>query len=256
MLLAICNRHVVAVACLSAVGAVILAPSIARAEMSGDDVLARMDSAHLAAKDQVATVEMTVADATGEARHLGMQLHTRGKQRRVAFLYPGDVKGIRVLTLSKEQMYVYLPAFRKVRRIASHVREQSMFGMDYTYDDMSTVTFRDSYNAKILRENDTAWVLDLTPKNPATAPYARLEVTISRANNLPSEIAYYSSDGKKARTETRWDYRCQNAVCVAYKTKMVDHSKGDHVTEVTIKDTQLNTGLADGVFSLRDLQRE
>lgn len=39
-------------------------------------------------------------------------------------------------------MYVYLPAFGKVRRIASHTKDQGFLGLTFSQDDMATTVTR------------------------------------------------------------------------------------------------------------------
>lgn len=223
--------------------------------LSAQDILKRVDAKAEGIKDQIAQMEMVVEDVGHEPRRLSMQVHMRGAQRRVNFLSPGDVKGLRVLTLSHDQTYVYLPQFRKVRRVASHSREQSMFGIDYNFEDAATSTLGDVYNAVLLSQNDKQWTLKLTPKAADESPYSMVEVDVLKANDEVAELRYFGKDGTKSKTEQRSDYTCQANACMARKTKMINHAKDDHWTEVNIRNMQLNTNFPDHVFSLRDLQR-
>ena len=50
----------------------------------------------------------------------------KGPKALTDFSAPADLRGTRVLVLGRTQMYIYLPAFRKIRRIASHVNQQSI----------------------------------------------------------------------------------------------------------------------------------
>ncbi|HET6345231.1 MAG TPA: outer membrane lipoprotein-sorting protein [Myxococcota bacterium] len=225
------------------------------ADLTAEEVLAKVEATGSGIKDQQITMEMIVQDVGHEPRHLGMQVYVRGAQRRVQFLYPGDVKGVRVLTLSREQTYVYLPAFRKVRRIASHTKDQSMFGSDYNFDDASTSSLREAYTAQVASQDDNQWVLKLTPKVAAESPYGSIEVDVQKSTFQIQELRYFSPTGTKLRTETRADYACKDGNCIARRTKMTNHAHDNHWTEVVIKDVQVNNNIPDQIFSLRDFQR-
>jgi hypothetical protein len=49
---------------------------------------------------------------------------------------PASEAGIAFLSLPDDLMYLYMPAFGRERRIASHVKNQSFAGTDFSYEDM------------------------------------------------------------------------------------------------------------------------
>ena len=221
----------------------------------GDAVIKKMDAALSRARDQTMEVEMVVADPGKATRRLLMQVHTRADKRRIRFLSPGDVKGLTMLVLTRTQMYVYLPAYRKIRRIASHVRAQTMFGADYNYDDMSTVSYGGVYLARTLTETKKHWTVRAALRPGQQSPYAKLEFRILKDNHLPDRIAYFNDQGKRVKSEVRGDYRCEKGVCGAWMMKMVDHTRNEHWTKLVRKSWALNSDFSDRIFSLRQLQR-
>lgn len=222
--------------------------------ISGNDILTLVDQQLEKTKSQVMVMDMAIEDRGHEPRRIGFQMHMRGEQRRIAFLYPGDMKGMRVLNLAADKTYVYLPAFRKVRRIASHLREQTMFGSDYTFDDFNTIGLHKAFEAAITGEDEQHWRLDATPRMPSEGGYKRIALQVNKSNNTVEELRYYNAAGAHVRTETRSDYTCTESGCAPRKSKMVDHRHDDHWTEVTIKDLRLNAPFSDQIFSLRALQ--
>lgn len=242
-------------ALLVAIALLLGAAPAARAE-SGAKLLRQMDSAQTRAKDQVFDYEMVIGDPGKSTRKIGMRVHVRGKdKRRMEFLYPGDVKGMKVLILSRSRMYVYLPAYRKIRRIASHMREQSLFGADYNYDDMSTVTYAGLYNAKLVGSNAKHHHLRLTPKSSGETSYGRIELWLRKKDMMPAKLVYYNAKGKKVKTETRTGYTCKQKICNATVMKMVDHRRNGHWTKMVRKSWKVNTGFPERIFSRRTLQR-
>jgi outer membrane lipoprotein-sorting protein len=232
-----------------------LAGVAAAADLTADEILVKVDAAGSGIKDEQALMEMVVQDPGHEPRHMMMQLYARGPQRRITFLSPGDVKGFRLLTLNREQTYVYLPAFRKVRRIASHVREQSSFGSDYNYEDASMTSFHEFWSPQLVSQDAAKWVLKITPKPGTESSYGAIELDVQKDTFQVHELRFFSPSGAKQRTETRDDYECKDGNCISKHTKMVNHAHDNHWTEVFIKELQLNSNFPETVFSLRDFQR-
>jgi hypothetical protein len=225
-------------------------------ESPGERVLHLMDEAMTQAQDQYFVQDIITQEPGKEPRKMKMRVHIKGKEwRRVEFFEPGDVKGMRVLVRSVTQMYVYLPAYRKVRRVASHVRSQGFMGTTFCHDDISTVTYSPLYTAKLLSENDTHWTIQATLKEGKDYPYTKLEFDVLKNNKQPSEIRYFNDKGVKVKTEHRSNYECQGTICNPKKLKMVDHTRNGMWTEIIGLEWKVNTGVKDSHFTVRSLQR-
>ena len=144
----------------------------ARAEMSAAEVMARMDEAMTKAQDQFLVYEIITKEPGKSESRLRFQVHIKGtKWRRLEFTDPGDVKGMRFLVRSLTQMYVYLPAYKRVRRVASHVRDQGFMGTAYSYDEMAIVTYGVAFTGELTGETETRWNMKCTRKPGKTYRY-------------------------------------------------------------------------------------
>jgi len=233
------------------------APAAARAaESPGDKILRQADEAMTRAKDQVYEYEVTTQEPGKSKTKLTMRVALKGKQwRLVTFLSPGDIKGMKFLVLSISQMYVYLPAYQKVRRVASHARSQSFMGTALSQDDASIVTYGDVYSATLVKEDAASWTLRGTRRPGKDFPYARLDFVIDKKLLQPVELYYYNDKGVKLKSESRSDYDCQGNICGPKHMKMVDHTRGGMWTEFNRLTWKVNTGIADSEFTPRALQR-
>src|SRR5262249_46449835 len=137
-----------------------------------------------------------------DERTLGLKVMLKGEKRFSEFTAPADMKGTKVLILSPTQMYVYLPSFGKVRRIASHTKDQGFLGLTFSQDDMATTSYGGSYTASILSDDAAKVTLSLTPKGGQETAYAKIEMTLTKDHMVASEIKYFSTDGKNIKTET------------------------------------------------------
>ena len=222
---------------------------------SGPEVLATVDKNANATTDFTAAVSAVTAQPGKDPKQMAFQLYTAKGKRMVAFSAPGDMKGTRVLVLSRTQMYVWLPAYNKVRRVASHVSDQGFMGTSFSDADMSTSVYGEVYDATLKAEDDQTWTLELPRKAGEKSPYAKLEMTVRKDLGLPSEIRYFNDKGQHVKTETRADYHCEQDACIPGTLTMVDHSRGELSTTLTQKVEAINAGLSEDVFSQRTPQR-
>jgi len=240
-------------AALAAAFAVVSPRTPARADAAGDAVLVQMDAAMNKAKTLKFDYEIVNKEGPDKSeKTLAMKVLLKGEKRFTEFTAPADMKGTKVLILSPTQMYVYLPAFGKVRRIASHTKDQGFLGLSFSQDDMATTAYGPTYTAAILSEDAASWKLALTPKPGVDAPYAKIEVTLAKDKKVPSELKYFSAEGKNVKTETRTGYSCEGDVCTPGELKMADNVKNAW-TKLTAKSREVNKEISDDVFTQRNL---
>lgn len=229
--------------------------SQASADAAGDKVLASVDTALNRWKTQYIKYDVTNQEPGKAERKLELEVKLKGEKRLTEFLAPADMKGTKVLILSSTQMYVYLPAFGKVRRIASSVSDQGFMGLTFTQTDLSLTRYSEMYTAQLASEGGDSWKLVATPKAGKEVPYAKIELTVSKANTLPTELRYFNASGTHIKSETRSNYTCEGNVCTAAEMKMVDHTKGGHWTRLVRTGWKVNESIADEVFSKRSLEK-
>lgn len=241
-------------AALTALALTLSTPAMAG---SGDALLAKVDTALNLAQDQYNKFDVSTTGGGKAAKTMSFSVQNKGTKRLVEFHAPGDMKGTKVLTLGAQQMYVYTPAYNKVRRIASHVTEQGFMGTTLSDSDMSLTHYGEFYTADQTAETDGAWTLKLTPKAGAKVPYAAIELDVSKKLTRPTEIRYYNAKGQHVKTETRPEYECggpNDGVCTPSLMVMTDHTRGDMATTMKMTEFKVNQGLDDSMFSVRSLQ--
>jgi len=229
-------------------------PRIASADEKGNKALAAIDATIFKAKTQIFEYEVNIKTPDKPDRKLGLAVQMKNEWRFSEFLAPSDVKGTKVLILSPSQMYVYLPAYKKVRRIASHATDQGFMGMNFSQDDMSITNYSKMYDATVLSDDGKIIRLSLTAKKDSEAPYPKVEITADKAKNLPSETKYFSDSGKNTKTESRSNYTLEKDCYSPAELKMVDHTKGGQSTTLVRKVWKVNPDIPDSRFSKRALE--
>jgi len=245
--------------CVCLTAALLLgAADAARADEKGEEIFKTMDRALTSADDQWFEYDFIIQKPGEADRTLVFQVTIKGTRlRRLHFLSPGDVKGMRFLVLSVTQMYVYLPAYRKVRRVASHVRDQGFMGSAHSQDDMSITVYGEFLAGRFLSEDDQTYTVEGTLREGKQFPYPRMVLTIDKKMYQPVKLLYYDDKGKHIKTETRTDWECieDGKICNPAIMKLVDHRRNDVTTILKRRKWKANQNVPDKFFTVRSLQR-
>jgi hypothetical protein len=223
---------------------------------SGEALIAEMDRIHTAAKDQSFEYDVVTEEAGKPPRALRFAVTLNDKRhRRVEFLEPGDIRGMRVLTLDTSRIWLWLPAYKKVRKMASHARAQSFMGTALSSEDGSMVTYGDLFAGRLVREEAEAWIVEATRRPGADVTYARLVFELRKDLGLPSAIRYFNEAGLEVKTETRESYECRQGLCAARVHVVIDHTRGGLKTTMVRRVWTHDQGVEDSFFTVRALQR-
>ena len=107
----------------------------------GDVVLADMDKVLTLAQDQVMEFDCITESKGTEIGVITFQVFLKGTDwRRVEFKEPGNVKGMKILTRAAQDMYVYLPAFKRSADLLPCQRA-GLYGDCLGHEEMSLVRF-------------------------------------------------------------------------------------------------------------------
>jgi len=220
---------------------------------SAIEIVKKMEQTISGYDDQTMDVKMTVTDVDGSSKSYEFTIHEKDTKRLIRFT-SGEIKGMATLIEGRGRVHVYLPGYKKVRRVASHAMNQSFAGSDFTNDDMSSVNWSNLYDVKILKEDDSNWHLDCHAKEGVKVVYGRVVLKVARKDFQQSGIIYYGRDGKKIKTmENSRPKKYDNGIIRNSVVAMTDARTG-HSTRLDVKDFQVNQGLRDSKFSVRELQ--
>ncbi|HVV84841.1 MAG TPA: outer membrane lipoprotein-sorting protein [Kofleriaceae bacterium] len=243
-------RTILAASLAAALVAAAAAP--VHADAAGDQALAAVDAAMNRAKTQYLEYAVVNQEPGKDATRMAETVRIKGDKRLTELTAPAAMKGTKVLVLSPTEIYVYLPAFGKVRRVASSVTDQGFLGMTFSQDDF-LARYAPLYTATIAADSAKELQLTLTPKPGQTTPYAKILMTVRKDKMLPTALAYLDAAGHTVKNETRGDYRCQGTICTATTDKMIDNTKSGTWTTLTRTAWKVNEAMSDDLFSKRAL---
>ncbi len=235
--------------------AVVLLFNMSFAQLTAIEILKKVDEVTYAPKDQFYKSKVTLIDKNGRESYREALMYQKGAHKRlVKFTEPADIRGIGFLSLPDDVNYVYLPAFKKSRRIASHIKNQNFAGTDFTYEDMEALTYSEKWKPELLRKDESHYVLNLTPREGRESEYSRLVMYVRVDNFYPEKIEYYDKAGNLYKVLTRRRIEKVGNYWVAFETEMKDVKK-EHTTRMVLEDVKFDTNLSDDIFTLRNLER-
>jgi outer membrane lipoprotein-sorting protein len=177
------------------------------------------------------------------------------------FESPPDVEGTGFLSWSYEDVdkdddqWLYLPALRRVRRIAASDKGDSFMGTDFTYDDMGERKVEEDTHTLLGTEN-----LDATPCYKVESKpkeedyiYSRKITWVDAKEWIPIRVDYYDRKGNLLKTLTT-EWQQIDGIWTWDKATMKNHQTG-HQTVIDVEDVELNTGLSDDDLTTRMLER-
>lgn len=222
--------------------------------LNASQILGKVDNVMNAPKDQDQKLQMVVSGRRGGSDTREMRMIQKGSDKRIArFLSPADKRGIAFLSLPGDVIYLYLPAFKKNRRIASHVKNTSFAGTDFTFEDMEAKKYSQKYNPKLLRTEKKHFVLQLMPKAGLKTDYSKLIMWVRKDNYYPTKIEHYDRGGKLRKILTLKPKKF-GKYWASGELKMDDLKKGSS-TRMNILNAKFDSSLPDKLFTKRYLKK-
>jgi len=223
--------------------------------LTAEALLQKVDDEMNFFQDRSLTSRVQVIDKDGTEKIREMKVWEKGSKRLVRFTKPPSEAGVALLAADRDTNYVYLPAYKRIRRVAAHVRNQTFMGTDLTQTDMSLIRFGDDYTPEIAGETDAYWELDLTPKPGTDSGYGKLQVRASKDRFSVLRIAYFDKDGNLVKTEERKDWAPFGDGHYMASTVHVTNAAGDHHTILHNTDYRVDQGIPDDFFTERNLKK-
>ncbi|MEA2031078.1 MAG: outer membrane lipoprotein-sorting protein [candidate division Zixibacteria bacterium] len=206
--------------------------------------------------DREATLKMQLIDKDGNTKNRELTILQKGPEKRlIRFNAPADVKGVGFLILEDDLMYLYMPAFAKIRRIASHVKNENFMGTDFTYDDMSQSDYVKNYTPVLKNETDQHYVLELTPKPESEIDYSKLVMWANKQTMLPDTVEFYDRSNRLLKTMIQTETEQIDGYWTPQHIEMTD-VQDQHKTIMELVNVKHNQGIPDKEFTQRYLKRK
>jgi len=116
-------------------------------------------------KDSSSNMKMTLINANNQKRKRQMKIivleKESGNKSLMTFLSPADVKGTKFLNYEHinkdDDQWLYLPAIKRIKRIASKNKSGSFMGSEFSYEDLSSFNVKKIHFCRRRKERNDPW---------------------------------------------------------------------------------------------------
>jgi hypothetical protein len=216
--------------------------------------------------DYVVSGKMVLRDKGGREseRLFDLKVLERGDGDRtlLIFNWPGDIRDTALLTHSFENrddnQWLYLPSFRRVKRISGSGRSGSFVGSEFAYEDM-VIQDVDKFKYEWIADQacPTApqlkcHIIDRMPRYDSG--YSRQRVALDTDQLRVLMVQYFDRSGKNVKTLTAAGYRqYKGRYWRADIMRMANHQTGKS-SDMIWSDYKFDVGLVEAQFSVNALQ--
>lgn len=178
-------------------------------ELTGEEILDKLNNnINITASGQ-ATIKLVTENSKGQQREYKLKIYRQeeaGQEKQLLeYLEPADVEGTKFLSVhtpeqGEEQMWLFLPALGRERRIAGHMTRDNFMGTDFTFEEIGGgKDYNDDYRAKRLVDQELAgyltYQLQLIPVDQ-DLDYGELRMWVWQQEMQPLAIDFYNRAGE------------------------------------------------------------
>ncbi len=236
-------------------GSSLFGADLARAGESGRDIMEKVTVTRKLDGSE-STIKMSIFDDKGQVREREIASATKlfdgGKtEKRVfRFLSPADVKGTGILIFDYESkaddMWIFMPALRKTRRILSSQGSQAFMGSEFSYADLN-IPALDDFTYGVGKDEtvggESCYVVDVLPKNKEVAAsdgYSKKTYWVSKTKYVVMRGLFYAPDGKVLKELVTKDVKLLDAKNKRYRTMRMEMINKQNGRRSVFESTKMN----------------
>lgn len=196
----------------------------------------------------------------------------------VVFMAPADIKGTALLTHEHENeddQWIYMPASKKMQRIAAASKRSYFMGTDFTYEDLEpedidkfTYTIVGMETLDHVTPPRECYKIESRPGNSSgkssgnfssgnfSSGYSKRLIWVDKTDFMTLKVEFFDKRNRLIKTQKSFEW--ENITGTVYrpkKTIMNNHRK-KHKTLALVKTRKINEPIADQVFTERFILSE
>jgi len=194
----------------------------------------------------------------------------------VTFSHPQNVKGFTVLSWTyltpgrDQDVWLWLPSLRKIRRISQNEGDDSFMGSDFTYEEAVSRKWGDEtytllgeenfpgqesiHNGKTYYKDTPCYVVEASPKREDWY-YAKRKVYLEKSTAHRIYDSYFDQMGRNQKTIFVYWKPIDGSELEMEWLLEVSDLQSSHNTIIKIEDVKFDVGLQENLFSERALMR-
>jgi hypothetical protein len=213
----------------------------------------------LASKDRVGAI------STSKATLWWKQLGDDKSGVLIRFESPTELRDAGVLMLEKDErndMFMYLPELRKVKRITKHMAEASMFGTDFSYEEFERLQGIAEKAPSERAPDETvagraAYVVIAKPAPEQESGYERIKAWIDQETCVALKAEFYERGDAPRKLMTADPATLAQAGSVWYAGEVLQRDLRDETeTVLRIEKIEVGVEVPQKLFSVRSLESQ
>jgi hypothetical protein len=215
-----------------------------------------------------ATINLSITEKNGASRNRTIAMTTKSfpdglEKRFIKFIEPADIRGTAMLVVDNktvaDEIWIYLPALKKTRRIVSSEKGKSFMSSEFSNADMGSPTLSDFTNRHAAGSGSgNLWIIESIPINDDKADeygYTKKISYITTDNCQVQKMEFYNFDNELFKTiEIKRIHSLPEG-----KYMVADMIADNHVTnrksEILFSNIVDKVKVEDSYFSVQNLER-
>ena len=228
--------------------------------LSGAELAALVDNRE-SPKDMKSNMSMVLTNKNGKMRTSEIRSYSKdsNKKQILWFLAPADDKGVAYLKIEHEDknddMKLWLPNFKKIRRISSRKKSESFMGSDMSYEDMTSRNLNEyTYlitGSEIINDKN-CYILESTP-NGIKTEYSKHKSWITKDTYIPLKEESFDKNGKLLKNKSIVYQKIKKYNIM--KELHVKNVQRNHQTVLKFDNIEVDSGIEDNIFHEKNLKR-
>lgn len=241
----------------------------AYAQLSGRDIMLKVDERG-EVKTEYNKTKMTLINKKGKTRVRDVVRYEKSydgekgidSKSLIFFEYPSDIRGTGLLLWSyvdvgkEDDRWLYLPALKKIRRIAGESKNDYFMGTDFTYDDMGGRNVDDDTHkllGKEILDGVECYKIESVPVDKDDQ-YSKKIAWVIPDKWITAKVEFYDKNEKLQKALTISDIRKVDKIWTPHLLFM-DNLRKKHQTKIEIIEVRFNSEMKDQIFTTTTLQR-
>jgi hypothetical protein len=215
-----------------------------------------------------ATINLSITEKNGASRNRTISMTTKSfseglEKRMIKFLEPADVRGTAMLVVdnrnSADEMWIYLPALKRTRRIVSSEKGKSFMSSEFTNADMSSPTLSDFVNRHIAGSGkNNMWIIESIPVNEDKEDeygYSRKVSYIDMDSYQVQKMEFYNFDNEMYKTIEIKSVHEMSEGKYMIRDMIASNHVTDRQSEIVFRNITEQVKVDDTFFTVQNLER-
>jgi len=202
--------------------------------------------------------EMELIDSTGKVENTKeMEVYIlvldEGKgtdsYTMMRIIKPKNLDGTTVMTLEEDEQYIYMPSYRKVKKITGSTKNDNFLDTDLKYSELSLVSgdVEQDNETQMIEETDVHYVIRIDIEDD-DVEYDYMIMTVDRTSMNMERVEFYNADDKMLKTMTASDYDEIDGYTVFGRLEVTD-VEAAHTTRMNLVEAEFDIPITTKFFS-------